>query len=147
MRSGVSLIAREVYGFDPFDEHIKVEMLSETIQHLMKQGAGIARSIDAIQDECKNSLKIGDKLIYTQNGSRRKAGDVLTFYKWSEVEHGDRKMWWQSKEMIDNGNTVHGLPIQEVDLFDPRIHKTFRIVTSLMLREEDEEFIKKFGRD
>lgn len=89
-------------------------------------------------------LKPGDKLIFVQGaaGVSWRRGNVFTFSNKVALWDG---LSVQFEELHDQGNHVHNAPIKSVELFDPAVHKEFRMMDAAGLQRDVDEFNETYG--
>lgn len=92
-------------------------------------------------------LQSGTKLIFYQDGGvlSTKKGNVFTFANWVDAPGEQPNKYWQCQELLDMGNKAHSFSIHDVDIFDPKIHKGYIIMTRLILIGNKQEFIREYG--
>lgn len=92
----------------------------------------------------KVDFKKGDKIIVieytgTLNGQ---TGNVFTFSNWCKPDYFGKVNYLQVEEIHWPS---HSLPIESFELFDPSIHKEYRIMTQEFIHNREIEFQKTYG--
>jgi hypothetical protein len=99
-----------------------------------------------ITEEQIANLKGGEKLIFVEWGGTLSTdiGNVYTFANWFEHKTLPKR-YFQCQELLDMGNTVHNMAIHRTELFNPEIHKEYRIMDAEKINQDLAEFTKQFG--
>jgi len=94
----------------------------------------------------KQNLKAGDKLyFFKQNSASLQRGDVVTFLNWVDA-NGTKDVYFQCEELLVSYPN-HACGIFNAEVFNPDIHKNYRIVNDETLLKSRNEFIEQFGDD
>jgi|ERR1700722_3222349 len=99
-----------------------------------------------ITDKQIKNLKSGDKLIFVEFGQvlSTQKGNVFTFSNWLHRPLNEFH-FWQAQEILDMGNKDHNFGIEYTELFDPKIHKQYRVMNKDRLLSEEKQFIEVYG--
>jgi len=122
--------------------------------------------------EERDNLKKGDKLIFFQYGEILSAeeGNVFTFERWYDLDTMDKEdsyykmciepnqreldaykvggykyhQYWQASEVLSR-SPFHNFSIWDVELFDPKVHTNFRLMSEAEALKDHNNFVEKYG--
>lgn len=112
-----------------------------------------------LPDDIKN-LKLGDKVIFIRHGGTVSVGkgNIFTFSNWLtpllqlQKCHYIPNHWlkepikyFQCLELLQQGNTEHGMDAFCIEVFNPLVHKDYVLMDADRLEHDKAEFISKYG--